>query len=114
MSLRFVRKHLTFALAWPPVFYCCLFAVARAENEGQDDLDQATEKKLSAESMDDLAKVADLRKRLEKRPRSIQHPVRQQFAHRHVAGTCQRDGQKRRQAPIRKVGNNSVCWPSAI
>ncbi len=55
---------------------CCPWPVPK--NEGQDDLDQATEKKLSAESMDDLAKGRrPLRKRLEKRPRSIQHPVRQ-------------------------------------
>ncbi len=35
--------------------------VARAENEGQDDLDQATEKKLSAENnIDQLSQVIDL------------------------------------------------------
>jgi len=33
---------------------------ARAENEGQDDLDKATDKKLAAESVDDLAQVIDL------------------------------------------------------
>ncbi len=35
-------------------------AVVRAENEGQEDLDQATEKKLSANSLDDLTQVVDL------------------------------------------------------
>ncbi len=35
-------------------------AVVRAENEGQEDLDQATEKKLSANSLDDLTQVIDL------------------------------------------------------
>ena len=34
--------------------------VVRAENEGQEDLDQATEKKLSANSPDDLSQVIDL------------------------------------------------------
>jgi tetratricopeptide (TPR) repeat protein len=60
MSLRFVRKHLAFAMALAAGVLLLSVAVARAENEGQDDLDQATEKKLSAESMDDLSKVADL------------------------------------------------------
>src|SRR5262249_25959558 len=34
--------------------------LGRAENEGQDDLDQATEKKLAAENLDDLGNVVDL------------------------------------------------------
>ena len=34
--------------------------VVRAENEGQDDLDQATEKKLSAQSVSDLSQVVEL------------------------------------------------------
>ncbi len=34
--------------------------MARAENEGQDDLDQATEKKLAAQSISDLSQVIDL------------------------------------------------------
>ncbi len=60
MSLSFVRNHLAFALALAAGVLLLSTTVARAENEGQDDLDQATEKKLSAESMDDLSKVADL------------------------------------------------------
>ena len=35
-------------------------ALARAENEGQDDLDKAFDKKLSANSISDLAEVVDL------------------------------------------------------
>src|SRR5438552_1054897 len=35
-------------------------ALARAENEGQEELDQATEKKLSATTLDDLSQVIDL------------------------------------------------------
>src|SRR5690242_7652522 len=42
----------------------CLFLVmfaqaARAENEGQDDLDKATQLKVTAESLDDLGEVVD-------------------------------------------------------
>jgi tetratricopeptide (TPR) repeat protein len=45
------------------VFFAALLlgaSVARAENEGQDDLDRATEKKLSADSIEDLTQVIDL------------------------------------------------------
>ena len=48
------------------IVLAALFAIllssqmARAENEGQDDLDKATDKKLAAESVDDLAQVIDL------------------------------------------------------
>jgi tetratricopeptide (TPR) repeat protein len=38
----------------------CSAGLARAENEGQEDLDQATEKKLSATTLDDLSQVIDL------------------------------------------------------
>src|SRR5262245_40057656 len=37
-----------------------LAAPVRAENEGQDDLDQAYDKKLAAKNLDDLAQVIDL------------------------------------------------------
>ena len=53
------RRFTCFVLA---VLFAILLSsqMARAENEGQDDLDKATDKKLAAESVDDLAQVIDL------------------------------------------------------
>jgi len=60
MSLRFSNHRLIyFGMVAIGMLLLCV-SVVHAENEGQDDLDQATEKKLSAESLDDLAQVADL------------------------------------------------------
>jgi tetratricopeptide (TPR) repeat protein len=53
------RRFTCFGLA---VLFATLLGAqtARAENEGQDDLDKATDKKLAAENVDDLAQVIDL------------------------------------------------------
>jgi tetratricopeptide (TPR) repeat protein len=60
MSLRFVHCRLIYFSAVAIGLMAICVSVAHAENEGQDALDQATEKKLSAESLDDLSQVADL------------------------------------------------------
>ncbi|HEY2826434.1 MAG TPA: tetratricopeptide repeat protein [Pirellulales bacterium] len=60
MSLRLVGKLRVYFSVVIFGLLLAAAAVARAENEGQDDLDQATEKKLSADSLDDLAQVATL------------------------------------------------------
>jgi tetratricopeptide (TPR) repeat protein len=60
MSLRFAGSRLIYFGAIAFGLLTLFVAMAHAENEGQDDLDQATEKKLAAESLDDLAQVADL------------------------------------------------------
>ena len=54
-----MKRYLPFALLFAALF---LFAarVSAAENEGQDDLDKATEKKLSSESLNDLSEVLTL------------------------------------------------------
>src|SRR6476620_10675014 len=53
------RRYTFFALA---VLSAILLSaqMARGENKGQDDLDKATDKKLAAENVDDLAQVIDL------------------------------------------------------
>jgi tetratricopeptide (TPR) repeat protein len=60
MSFRFSRLlgPVIGALALAATLVCS--SVLHAENEGQEDLDQATEKKLSADSLDDLSQVTDL------------------------------------------------------
>jgi tetratricopeptide (TPR) repeat protein len=53
-----------FAMRWLPVFVAAIslsiVGPARAENEGQEDLSDALEKKLSADSLADLNKIIDL------------------------------------------------------
>ena len=60
-----------------------------ADNAGQADLDKATEKKLSAVSVEDLGEVIDLCESAMKKgldPSNTQ--FRQRFVHQHALATC--------------------------
>jgi tetratricopeptide (TPR) repeat protein len=60
MPFRFACNGLALLGAFAVCTLLLSAPIARAENEGQDDLDKATDKKLSAESLDDLSQVVDL------------------------------------------------------
>jgi tetratricopeptide (TPR) repeat protein len=60
MSFRLRYGHLFLFGTLALCMFLTLACTARADNQGQDDLDQATEKKLAAENLDDLGKVVDL------------------------------------------------------
>jgi tetratricopeptide (TPR) repeat protein len=93
------------------LFGLCLLAgltsLARAENEGQDDLDKATQLKVSAESMADLAEVIRL---AESAMKAGLDDENKKFANELLVGTLLQRAEAV-SAKIFEQGNPPLLWP---